>query len=221
MSQFDKDLELSRNISRKPERTAGELFPSEMTEKYALAEYLKRAKANVDPILGKPGTDTLQSKMNAMKSKPLDQGSIEFSRALKKLSKEGGEGLDFETMLRDKGVAEAFGKDATRGGRAAITGASIGGAIGGTPGMAVGGAIGYTVDRTIGAILKKSMDATGATKNLLESVAGTLQKGGPFASKYGPIIEKALNRGGNALIVTHHTLMNRDPEYRASFEENQ
>ena len=65
---------------------------------------------------------------------------------------------------------------------------------------------------------------TGAADKASKGFAsiGNIVKQAPQSmGKYSTVLEQASRRGGNAVAVTHHTLMQKDPEYRAQYKKVQ
>lgn len=54
----------------------------------------------------------------------------------------------------------------------------------------------------------------------LNNLAKIIAKSPQSLGKYGDILQKAMARGGSSLAITHHMLMERDPEYRQTIEKN-
>ena len=65
---------------------------------------------------------------------------------------------------------------------------------------------------------------TGAADQASKSFAsiGNIIKQSPQSmGKYSTVLEQAARRGGNSVAVTHHTLMQKDPEYREQYKKVQ
>jgi hypothetical protein len=193
---------------------------------------LKSAQGSFDESLNK--FEPIQG-LTQKRTQSLIQGignrkipNIEDMKKLEYLSKIAGK--DFKQEALDRGVMDAFGKDATRGGRSALiwgsagaaAGSSVGGPVGGAIGAAMGTAAGGAVDKFGGRMTKGVLDSylrgkrTGSviSINQLEKIV----KGAPdVLGKYGKILADAAQKGQAQLGVTHHVLWKNDPEYKALF----
>jgi hypothetical protein len=126
---------------------------------------------------------------------------IEGRKALDELGER--EGQDFGKMLQDTATRDTFLKDSTQGSRKTNLGGMVGKGTGLVFGEGVGAAVGATVDKYGGRIYKKALDSTTDIK----------EKAASFGKKYQHVFDQASGRKGG-VAVTHHLLMQTDPEYR-------
>ena len=104
-------------------------------------------------------------------------------------------------------------------------GSAVGYAAGGPTGASIGAGVGAwaggAADKYSGRISQTLMDRGMAAKDALDVLARQISAGGGQYAKYRKILEKSAGEGTRSLVVTHHLLMNNDPEYRKLFEGRQ
>lgn len=195
----------------------GELFPDQAK---ALQEMEAEATMAQDIAGGVERLDGWgnQSKIRRQGSK---EPPIYDKRAFEALENATGE--NYRQMIDDRNVFDSFGKDHTRGSRMTVAGGAMGGWIGGkmggpggaVAGAAMGGAAGATADKYGGVIVRKALDKGVDTKRSLEAAIARLQTDPQSLGRFRKVLEQAAKQGTRGLLVTHHILMNEDPEYRA------
>lgn len=135
--------------------------------------------------------------------------SIENRRAVEALEKQTG--LPFSQMLADRRVADAFEKGYMHGSRNVNLWSLVGALFGGSalfkdkePLFKFGGGlVGGAIDAAGPKMTQKLLDTFLAIKG----------------SKYAPVLERAYQRGPDALTATHLILLRSDPDYRATFAQ--
>lgn len=117
---------------------------------------------------------------------------------------EGVVGGDFTNRVKDAITLDAFTKPGVQGSRSVNIGRAAGGTAG-PVGETIGGFVGGAVDYYGRSLLKKGID---------------LQQRIQFMPpQYKQVFDRALQKGGNAAAVAHHTLFTKDPEYRKLMQE--
>lgn len=113
-------------------------------------------------------------------------------------------GKNYTERVKDAITLDAFTKPGVQGSRSVNIGRAAGGTAG-PVGETVGGMIGGAVDYYGRSLLKKGID---------------LQQRIQFMPpQYRQVFDRAVQKGGNAAAVTHHTLFSKDPEYRKLMQE--
>jgi hypothetical protein len=114
-------------------------------------------------------------------------------------------GTNYTDRIKDQITLDAFTKPGVQGSRAVNAGRAAGGAVGGQVGETVGAGIGATFDFYGRRILKKGIDLQRRIQYM--------------PPKYKASFDRAVQKGGNAAAVMHHTLFAKDPEYRRMMQE--
>lgn len=170
-----------------------------VSERLQLMNDLKR-QFNLKNVPGEGlvPTDTTATKMQSSlrDNKQVTQGNLEQLK--------GYTGDDYAAQAKDFQLANQFDRTGAQGSRRTVLGTALGGLIGhGNPvAMGAGALTGATLDKYGGKVLGKMID--GYVK------AGNSQVFGKFA----PILEKASEKGPDALAVAGSLLQN-NPEFRA------
>lgn len=206
-------LELSR---RQDMREA--LVPELHQKAQRVEAELARAEADFEPIKRLSQERT----QNIIRQQAFKNASIEDRRALEALSQ--SEGQDFLTMIKDRNVLDAFGKESTNGSRKTLLGAILGGMVSGGPmGSALGAAAGATADVYGGALLKRLLDANRSVAGVLfseKAMKAAAEKLDEIPSLLGRMagrVKPARQRGKASYAITR--LLTGTPEDRLGEEE--
>jgi hypothetical protein len=162
---------------------------------------------------GQPTDATMGKVKNLTK-----EGKSEGANALKQA--QGITGQDLMQQVHDAGVADRFNAPGA-GGALKTLAASMGFGLGkmtGVPYGGIGGAAAgrFGVEGMAGAQSAKGiLDAYMAVRN--NPVAGAA---GSALQKFGPILAKAAQTGGNELAATHFVLATSNPEYQQLVEDH-
>lgn len=108
-------------------------------------------------------------------------------------------GKELANKARDAAVADAFKGKSTNGSRNVNLGANAGGVV--------GAVIGYLADTLVRPGVAKGIDAVKYVESIM-----------PELDKYGPVLKKAAQKGGNYFLMTHRLLMEKDENYRDLIE---
>lgn len=187
----------------------------------AAQQALEAAQSTQAPFKGltpKSTENTMRQLMFASSKKP----ALEANRAMSELEKHAGKPL--KQLIQDLKVKEAFGGGGPQGSRLVNMGRSVGRAVGGKFGEAVGGAAGLTADYGTGKIAKAALDTYIAVKDPVARAAGAAARAAitpvvdaltdrPEGAKYMAVLDRASERGPQAMMVAHQTLL-KDPAYK-------
>jgi hypothetical protein len=159
-------------------------------------------------------TDTTVSKLKSLKSPHGETKRMFAEENLENLSKYKTDGSPL-SFLEDLDIVRVDQRTKTgvaQGSRNTLAGALLGGPI--------GGALGYAKDkygRIVGKnVLSGAANTIKSSDKFLEKLGKGIEKLDP---KYLEVLQKAGQRGVNAVAVTHFLLANQDEEYRRAFEE--
>ncbi len=97
------------------------------------------------------------------------------------------------------------------------------GAAGAALGATTTGGLGAGAGALLGTAISKAATESGAkvASAALKRVATAVENSPAFASKFGPALEAAAQKGGGSLAVTHELLSKKFPEYQRLLEESQ
>ena len=207
--------------------------PHEQLVSAELAE--QQAKTNADSIK-RMNDNSIEGVITDLgrphKGKYANQESLE---ALEQLS-----GKNYSQDIRDQGALREFGLDRTRGSKRTTPGAIIGG-LGGfaagnlvedpvTRGAMMAGAgyagkrFGEYVDIEGGKLARKALDTSMSIKNSKEAFFNMMQNPTGKFKKYADVINKVSETAevpARTMLLYHQILWNNDPDYRATFNEDQ
>lgn len=163
-----------------------------------------KAVSNADKALESVAGWSPATTENRLKS-VMSGKSIENRRAIEALEKQTG--LPFSEMLADRRVADAFEKGYMHGSSNVNLWSAIGALFGGT---ALTGGKESPIGKLFGLGFGRAIDSAGPklTQKVLDAFLAL--KG----SKFAPVLEKAIERGPDALTAAHVVLMKNYPEYR-------
>lgn len=218
LAAMERDLPEYRSLARaraelenfNPNKTAE--ATSQMVAASPAAKELGAAKDNVADAItyAKRFAGWSPASSEGRLKSVLSGRSIENRRAIEELSARTG--INFESMLKNRAVADAFEKGYMHGSRNVNLWSLIGSVFGGKAlsggGESVfkflGGNVGGMVDRFGPKASQKMLDAYIALRG----------------SRFAPAIIEAAQGGNKSLVATHMMLM-RDPEYRSIFADKQ
>jgi hypothetical protein len=183
---------------------------------------LKEIKGKFALVRGSGG-DFAPSDTTATKIRAVNDAKKQYSREILERYK-ATTGEDVLQEAADFKTASEFMRSSTQGSRKAVTyaatGAAAGGWIAGTPGAVVGsgaGALtGAHMDIFGGEYAGKTIDFL--VRQNPEKLRQMIRLNPAVFGKYGPIIEKSLQRGTAAFAADHFIMQQKDPEYRKLIE---